>query len=102
MYFSINKTVQRKIKEIVGRNGLLTAPEERVCYSYDATGQIYMPDAVALPETTAQVAALLRLANEYRFPVIPRGAGSGATGGALPVQGLRPRGDPCRTFTKHF
>ena len=46
-----------------------------------------MPDAVALPESTAQVAALLRLADAYRFPVIPRGAGSGTTGGALPVHG---------------
>lgn len=40
-----------------------------------------------MPETTEQIAALVRLANEYRFPVIPRGAGSGATGGALPVKG---------------
>lgn len=71
----------------MGQVNLLTSLEERSCYSYDASGQNFMPEAVALPETREQVAALLRLANEHRFPVIPRGAGSGTTGGALPVQG---------------
>ena len=83
----MNHNVIKKLRACVGRKNLLTAPEELACYSFDGTGQNFMPDAVALPDSTGQVAALLELANRYRFPVIPRGAGSGMTGGALPVQG---------------
>ncbi len=83
----MNKQILKELRAILGKDSLLTAWEERACCSYDATGQSFLPDAVALPETTEQIAALVRLANEYRFPVIPRGAGSGATGGALPVKG---------------
>ncbi len=83
----MEKKIIQKIQKAVGQANLLTAVEEHSCYSYDASGQNFMPDAVALPETKEQVAALLCLADEYRFPVIPRGAGSGTTGGALPIQG---------------
>ncbi|RWX50422.1 glycolate oxidase [Candidatus Electrothrix marina] len=83
----MEKKIIKKLQQAVGKANLLTSLEECSCYSYDASGQNFMPDAVALPESTAQVAALLRLADEYRFPVIPRGAGSGTTGGSLPVHG---------------
>ncbi|MGB5685572.1 MAG: FAD-binding oxidoreductase, partial [Candidatus Electrothrix sp.] len=83
----MEKKIIKKLQQAVGKDNLLISVEERSCYSYDASGQNFMPDAVALPESTAQVAALLRLADKYRFPVIPRGAGSGTTGGALPVHG---------------
>ncbi|CAK8721881.1 GlcD2 [Candidatus Electrothrix aarhusensis] len=84
---NMEKKIIKKLQQAVGKDNLLTSVEDRSCYSYDASGQNFMPDAVALPESTAQVAALLRLAEEHRFPVIPRGAGSGTTGGALPVHG---------------
>ena len=48
---------------------------------------MYAPEAVAFPGSTEEVSHILRLANDYRFPVVPRGAGTGTTGGALPVQG---------------
>ncbi|MCI5149717.1 MAG: FAD-binding protein [Candidatus Electrothrix sp. MAN1_4] len=83
----MEKKIIQKIQRAVGQANLLTDVEDRSCYSYDASSQNFMPDAVALPETKEQVAALLALADEYGFPVIPRGAGSGTTGGALPVQG---------------
>lgn len=79
--------VIKQLRQCIGKEHLLTAAEELACYSFDGTGQSFMPDAVALPDSADQIAALLELANRYRFPVIPRGAGSGMTGGALPVQG---------------
>jgi glycolate oxidase len=82
-----NKHLFKELRQVLGKDSLFTAWEDRTCYSYDATGQSFLPDAVALPTTTAQVAALVRLANQHRFPVIPRGAGSGVTGGALPTAG---------------
>ena len=45
------------------------------------------PDVVVLPGTTAEVAAIARLCNETRTPLVPRGGGTGYTGGAVPVRG---------------
>jgi glycolate oxidase len=45
-----------------------------------------MPLAVVLPETTAQVAAVMRYCNENAIPVIPRGAGTSLSGGAIPQE----------------
>ncbi len=66
---------------------LRTTLEERICYSYDATGKAFLPDAVAFPANADEVRRTILLANELRFPVIPRGAGSGFSGGSLPVRG---------------
>ena len=45
------------------------------------------PDVVIHPQTTEQVAAVLRIADEQRIPVVPRGAATGLAGGAVPVEG---------------
>jgi len=76
-----------KIEAIVGREHVTTAEEDLLCYAYDATNQHCRPDAVAFPANANQVSDILRLANEHRFFVVPRGAGTGMTGGALAVQG---------------
>ncbi len=56
-------------------------------YSYDATNLEYIPWAVVFPESTEEVSSLVKLANKYNFPIIPRGAGSGMSGGALAIHG---------------
>ena len=66
---------------------LRTSLETRICYSFDATGKKFLPDAVVYPVTAEEVRQTVLLANRHRFPVIPRGAGSGFSGGSLPVQG---------------
>ncbi|GAB4363116.1 MAG: FAD-linked oxidase C-terminal domain-containing protein [Deltaproteobacteria bacterium] len=68
-------------------NRLAASRETRVCYAFDATGTERLPDAVAFPETAEEVRRAVLLANEFRFPVVPRGAGSGFTGGSVPVRG---------------
>lgn len=83
----IIKKVAEKISDIVGRHHCTTRLEDLHCYSYDGTGKTFLPDIVAFPDSTAQVAALMRLAGSYGLPVVARGAGSGMTGGSLPVQG---------------
>ncbi len=75
------------LKDIVGAERLETAAEERQCYSYDGTGQEFVPEAVAFPDTTDQVSKIMALASATGFAVVPRGAGSGMTGGSLPVAG---------------
>jgi glycolate oxidase len=76
-----------KIEAIVGREHVTTAAEDLLCYAYDATNRHCSPDAVAFPANTDEVSRILKLANEYPFFVVPRGAGTGMTGGALAVQG---------------
>ncbi len=68
---------------------LLTDASDREAYRNDETAYLHagLPLAVALPETTAEVAALVRLAAAERVPVVPRGAGSGLSGGAAGIEG---------------
>jgi glycolate oxidase len=68
---------------------LLDDPLDREAYRNDETAYLSagLPLAVALPETTAEVAGLVRLAAEQRVPVVPRGAGSGLSGGAAGIEG---------------
>jgi glycolate oxidase len=81
-------TLYRQLEKQVGKTHVTRNPEDLVCYSYDAApGQSYMPDAVVFPASEAQVAAVMKLAWENKVPVIPRGSGSGMTGGAVPVKG---------------
>jgi glycolate oxidase len=83
----MDKKIIQKLKKILGRDNLLTAAEECSCYGFDSSKQNFMPDAVALPSAPEQLSKLLKLASQYHFPVVARGAGSGMTGGALPVAG---------------
>jgi len=80
------KTIQL-LQQIVGKEQLITTPEELLCYSFDGSALEYPPAAVAFPQTTEEVSRVMRLASERLFPVVPRGAGTGMTGGALAVRG---------------
>ncbi len=82
----INHAILKELEGVVGQENLLTSRADLVCYSYDATGQSFMPDAVVLPANTGEVSEIVRLANKYRLPLIPRGAGSGFAGGSVPVK----------------
>ncbi len=79
--------ISRQIRDIVGKENFFDDQETRICYSYDATNIRFLPDLIAFPRTREQISAVLKLANEAKFPVIPRGAGTGFTGGTLPVEG---------------
>ena len=79
--------LKNELRAIVGDDHFTDVREERLCYAYDATREQYLPDAVLFPETVQEVADVMRLANDWRLPVVPRGAGSGFSGGALPVAG---------------
>jgi len=83
----LEKSISKKIWNIVGQENVVADKETRICYSYDATNLKYLPDLVVYPTTREQISEILKLANEDRFPVIPRGAGTGFTGGTLPVEG---------------
>src|SRR5690349_2719610 len=72
----------------LGAEKVLSDSKSLAHYSRDAsTYGPFPPEAVALPSSAEEVSTVLRLAYEHGFPVTPRGAGTGLTGGALPVCG---------------
>ncbi|HEX5239793.1 MAG TPA: FAD-linked oxidase C-terminal domain-containing protein [Candidatus Limnocylindrales bacterium] len=83
------KELIESIRRELPRVRLLTDETDRESYRLDETAYLSagLPAAVALPETTAEVAALLRLASAHRVPVVPRGAGTGLSGGAAGIDG---------------
>ena len=83
----MDSIIIKKITDIVGSAFCTTRREDLHCYSFDGAGKIFLPEVVAFPDSTAQISAIMRLASEYGFPVVPRGAGTGMTGGAVPVSG---------------
>lgn len=83
----MNKSVGKKIRDIVGAENCSDRKVDLLLYSYDAMNRRYLPDMVVHPSTALEVSQLVCLANKEGFPVIPRGAGTGLTGGALAVEG---------------
>ena len=83
----MDKHARSQYVELLGRDHYLESMEDRLTYAYDASGGQCLPEAVAFPENVAQVSELLAISNTYKIPVVPRGAGSGLTGGAVPLAG---------------
>jgi glycolate dehydrogenase FAD-linked subunit len=72
---------------ILGPEGVLWRPEDLMLYEYDGLSAMRTPDAVVFPTTTEQVVRMSKLSAERKIPVIPRGAGTGLSGGAVVTQG---------------
>ncbi|MEE9613385.1 MAG: FAD-linked oxidase C-terminal domain-containing protein [Thermodesulfobacteriota bacterium] len=83
----LTRTVKSGLEKIAGPANVSFSREDLLCYSYDATGASHMPDAVVFPGGAGEISLILKMANAEGFPVTPRGAGSGFTGGSLPVGG---------------
>jgi glycolate oxidase len=76
----------RRFEDSLGPGGVIKEPEQLRVYDCDGlTGRRVLPSLVALPEATEQVAAVVRLCSEAAIPFVARGAGTGLSGGALPV-----------------
>lgn len=75
------------LRSIVGRENLLDSQEDRIMYSYDGTPLLkQLPDAILIPRSVEHISEILKLANEEQFAVVPRGSGSGLSGGSVPVE----------------
>ena len=83
------KEAIRTLQGVLGRENIVTAPEDLLCYSFDATAGLpeYLPDLLVTPATTEQVGEIVKIAGQYKLPVYPRGAGTNLSGGTVPVQG---------------
>jgi glycolate oxidase len=77
-----------ELRAIVGREGVIDKHEQLRTYESDGlTNLRALPALVVLPTSTAQVQAVVRICYRERIPFVPRGSGTGLSGGALPVQG---------------
>ena len=79
--------VVRRLIEALGADAVLTEPEDLAVYSYDAYSEERPPTAVVVPKDAIQTAAIVRIAADCGEPIVPRGAGTGLCGGAVPVAG---------------
>ena len=75
------------LRDLLGSDKVLWAREDLLLYEYDGAVDIATPDAVVQPTETADVSKLARFCAEHHVPVVPRGAGTGLSGGAIPVEG---------------
>ncbi len=71
----------------MGPRGYLLRPEDLKLYEYDGGVDKAQPDLVVFPQSTDEIAALVRIANQHGMPVVGRGAGTGLSGGAIPRAG---------------
>lgn len=89
-YGKVTREVVEELTAILGEKNVICDEERMENYSHDETPADeygHMPDVVVTPTSTAQVAEIVKLANRHRIPITPRGAGSGLSGGAIPVYG---------------
>ena len=77
----------KALSNIVGYDNIYSDNAHLIAYSYDATRTRYKPDAVIFPRNENDISEILKYCNKYKIIIIPRGAGSGFTGGVLPTHG---------------
>jgi glycolate oxidase len=83
----MNQSVYKALEKIVGPDHITSREADLECYAYDATQLKARPEAVVFPADAREISEILKLASRHRFPVVPRGAGSGMSGGSVPIQG---------------
>ena len=83
----MDDTIKETLIDIVGRQNFTDSLIDLVSYSNDASDHYHRPEAAVWPASTEHVSRILIIANKHCFPVIPRGAGTGLAGAAVPVNG---------------
>ncbi len=82
----LTSTVTDRLRDLVGSSNLITERDECLAYAYDGTAMLkHEPKAVVMAQSTEHVVGVLQLANREGFKVVPRGSGTGLSGGAVPV-----------------
>lgn len=83
----MNASLIADLRRIVGPGHVMDELEDRVCYSFDATFKDSLPDVIVSPANVEEIVAVVKAANEYGIPVVPRGAATGLSGGVVPLRG---------------
>ncbi|PAF53550.1 glycolate oxidase subunit GlcD [Helicobacter sp. 13S00482-2] len=83
----MEKKHQKELENIVGSENFYNDKAHLIAYCYDATKERYEPDCIIYPKDEIDVSKILKYCNTHKISILPRGAGSGFTGGALPING---------------
>jgi len=83
----LHSSVVEELRRIVGRESVIDSANDLRIFERDASIEGALPDAVVLPSTTEQVAGVIKVAAKHKIPVVPRGAGTGLSGGAVTIRG---------------
>jgi len=87
-YAKVDENILSRLREIVGAENVSVSPADRDKYSHDEVAELqHAPDVVVWVSCAEQVSRILKLAQEAVFPVTPRGAGQGLSGGSVPAFG---------------
>jgi glycolate oxidase len=89
-YNPVTPAIVEKLKQICSEHSVFTDREKLKPYSHDETPPeqfAHLPEVVVMPTKTKQISRIMKLATKNKIPVTPRGAGSGLSGGAIPVYG---------------
>ena len=81
------KTLVEALEDIAGRDAVLHTPEDMIVFEFDGSIEKMPPQAVVFPRTAGEVSRIVKLANAHGVPVVPRGAGTGLSGGAVAIKG---------------
>src|SRR5512143_679075 len=81
------KDIIDALRGISGPENVSVDEAARTVYAYDATRLRGMPDVIVRPGSEDEVSAVMRLATKFEVPVVPRGAGSGLSGGSVASRG---------------
>jgi glycolate oxidase len=76
-----------ELQRALSPDRVLSDPEELVVFEYDGTIERGQPQVVCIPDNVAEVSAAVRIARKYDLPIVPRGAGTGLSGGAVAAVG---------------
>ena len=83
----MDESIKKGLIDIVGGKRYTDSLIDLVSYSYDASEHHYRPDCAVWAESVEEVSQILMLANRKKIPVVPRGAGTGLSGMAVPIKG---------------
>jgi len=83
----MSDALTQRLIDAIGADSVKTSPEDLAVYAFDAYTESRPPNAVALPTSVRDVSAIVKIAGELGEPIVPRGAGTGLCGGAVPVDG---------------
>ena len=85
----MNSDAHKALSGLLGPRNYLTGIEDRMTYAFDASGVKVIPEAILFPKAPGDVSEIVKIADRYSIPLVPRGAGTGLTGGAVsPANGL--------------
>jgi glycolate oxidase len=81
------KKISESLSRIFSKEDFLWKKEDLFCYAYDSKEGSLSPDFVVFPRSSTQVSQVLKLCSEKKIYAVPRGAGTGTTGGSVPLKG---------------